>query len=434
MTAPDRAVVVGAGIAGLAAARALSGAFSEVTIVERDLLPDVPRPRSGVPQGRHGHALAAQGLRVLGELFPGLGDDLHAAGAPAIDFCVQAEHHWPDGVPSATPSEVVIQPVSRPLLEDVLRRRVMALPGVRVVAGHTATGLLGDARRVTGVRLGRRGGGATTLRASLVAEAAGRSSKLPAWLAGLGVPPPPESAVDAGVGYATRGYLLESGDAPPWRALFEIPHAPVVARGCFALRVEDDRLLVTLQGAAGDHPPADPDGFERFMKSLRSDIAAVVAPLRPEPGVHRYGRSAALRRHYHRLRRWPEGLIVLGDAACTFNPLYAQGMTVAALEARALAELLGTAPGPGGLSREFQRRAGRITRWPWTMSALADRAWTDSGPLVAATHRYLSACQDLAVGDPAMFRDLARVTNMLTGPAPLLRPRHLARLAARPAS
>src|SRR5437868_2037522 len=290
---------------------------------------------------------------------------------------------------------------------------------------------MGDARQISGVHLTRRGDGtATTLPASLVADAAGRSSHLPDWLEAIGVPPPAETTVDAGVGYATRVYHVEPEAALNWRALFEIPHAPAVARGCFALHAEDGRLLVTLQGAAGDHPPVDEDGFERFMKSLRSDIAAVVASLRPASGVYRYARSAAVRRLYHRIRRWPDGLIVLGDAACTFNPLYAQGMTVAALEAQTLSVLLARS-GDGdltGFSRDFQRRAGRITAWPWMMSSLADRAWTETSPLVTAAHRYLTACQDLAVDDPSMFHDLARVTNMLTGPAPLFRPRHLGRL------
>jgi 2-polyprenyl-6-methoxyphenol hydroxylase-like FAD-dependent oxidoreductase len=437
--APHRgghAVVIGAGIAGLAAARALSETFAEVTVIERDLLPADPRPRAGVPQGRHGHALAARGLRVLNDLFPGLSRELDAAGAPRIDFCGQAEHHWPNGTPAPITSQVLIQPVSRPLLETILRRRVVAIPRVTLMDGCAVTSLEADARRVTGVRVTRRGDGtATALLADLVADAAGRSSRLPGWLETIGVPRPAATTVDAGVGYATRVYDIEPGAAPDWRALFEIPHPPGVRRGCFALRVESDRLLVTLQGAAGDHPPIDEDGFERFMKSLRSDIAAVVAPLRPASGVYRYARSAALRRLYHRSGHWPDGLIAVGDAACTFNPLYAQGMTVAALEAQALGDLLtryrAAHTDLRGFSWAFQRRVGRITSWPWAMSALADRAWTQSTPMVTAAHWYLGACQDLAVDDSPMFHDLARVTNMLTGPAVLFRPRHLSRHLSR---
>lgn len=433
------ALVIGAGICGLATARALSETFRMVTIVERDHLPLDPRPRPGVPQGHHGHALAARGLQAFEALFPGLGRELDGAGASPVDFCRQGRHHWPAGVPGPIPSRVLIQPVSRPLLETILRRRVCALPGVRIIDGSTVTGLRADSGRVTGVDITRRPGGVTgptarrsttTLHAGLVADTSGRSSHLPDWLAAIGLPRPAVTSADAGVGYASRAYHAEPGTAPHWRVLFEIPHAPDIKRGCFALHIEDRLLLVTLQGVAGDHPPTDEDGFESFMKSLECNLAAVVAPLRPASKTYRYARSSGHRRLYHRVRPWPDGLIVLGDAACTFNPLYAQGMTVAALEASALGDLLKrfTPPDLRGFSTAFQRRVGRITSVPWTLSALADRAWTETSPLVTSAHRYMSACQDLAVDDAAMFHDLARVTNMLAGPAVLARPRHLARI------
>jgi 2-polyprenyl-6-methoxyphenol hydroxylase-like FAD-dependent oxidoreductase len=305
--------------------------------------------------------------------------------------------------------------------------------------GCTVTGLQTDTRGITGVHLTRQTNGptgrnagrtATTISARLVADASGRSSHLPDWLAAIGLSRPAETTVDARVGYASRAYHTDSGTAPDWRALFEIPHAPELTRGCFALHIEGHRLLVSLQGTAGDHPPTDEDGFELFMKSLNCDLAAFVATLRPASKVYRYGRSTGRRRLYHRLKFWPDGLIALGDAACTFNPLYAQGMTVAGLEALALSELLNrsTHTDLRGFSTAFQRRVGRITSWPWTLSALADRAWTETTPLVRTAHWYLSTCQDLAIDDTPMFHDLARVTNMLAGPTALARPRHLVQI------
>ncbi|MGW4421581.1 NAD(P)/FAD-dependent oxidoreductase [Streptosporangium sp. NPDC004631] len=429
------AVVIGAGIAGLAAARALSETFDQVTIVERDHLPATPVPRPGVPQGRHAHGLAARGRQVLETLFPGLGRELEAEGAPTADFCRQARLHLPAGVPPPIPSQVVIQPVSRPLLETVLRRRVAAIPGVRIIDGCAVTGLRADTREVTGVQITRRtvakaGGDTATIAADLIADAGGRSSHLPGWLTAIGLPRPGERAVDARVGYASRAYHTEPGVTADWRALFELPRAPHLTRGCSVLQIEDHLLLVTLQGAAGDHPPGDHDGFERFAKSLACDLTTVVGSLRPAGGVSRYARSAAHRRLYHRLRAWPDGLIALGDSACTFNPLYAQGMTVALLEAQSLRDLLGgtTRRDLRGFSAAFQRRVGRITFWPWMLSSLADRAWTETSPLVRAAHRYLSSYQDLAVEDATMFHDLARVTNLLAHPATFVQPRHLARI------
>ncbi|WP_147268102.1 FAD-dependent oxidoreductase [Spongiactinospora rosea] len=430
-TSGGHAVVIGAGIAGLVAAQALAESFGQVTIIERDRLPDTARPRPGVPQGHHAHALAARGLLVLEELCPGLGRRLDAAGAPPVDFCREARHHWPAGVPEPVSSDVVIRPVSRPLLEILLREHVGARPEVRIMDGHQAGDLVGDAGAVTGVEVTPRGAGgrAMTMAADLVADASGRSSHLPGRLAAIGLPPPAEQRVDARVGYASRAYHIDPAAPPPWRALFETPDAPGRTRGCFALRIERDRLLITLQGAAGDHPGAEEDDFMAFMKSLRAGLADVVAGLEPATPIHRYRRSAGHRRLYHRLPSWPDGLIVLGDATCTLNPLYAQGMTVAALQARALGTMLRERPlASPGSAAAFQRRAMRISARPWWMSALADRAWTDSSPLVRAADAYLGACQRLAVADTAMFRDLAEVSNMLTGPAVLTRPRHLARL------
>jgi 2-polyprenyl-6-methoxyphenol hydroxylase-like FAD-dependent oxidoreductase len=431
------ALVIGAGISGLAAARVLSEAFDQVTIVERDRLSDGLRPRPGVPQGRHGHALAARGLHALESLFPGVSGQLHAAGAPTVDFCLQAKHHWP-GTPQPISSQVTIQPASRPLLETVLRHRVIATPGVRLLDGCTVTGLRTGPDGACGVHVARHDGAhgpsarrtASAVDAQLIVDASGRSSHLPDWLESMGLPRPRTETVDAHVGYATRSYHADPDLAPGWRALFDIPRAPDRTRGCFALHVEDGRLLISLQGVAGDHPPTDEDGFNRFMKSLDCGIASYAASLRPASGVYRYGRSAGHRRRYHRLRPWPDGLIVLGDAACTFNPLYAQGMTVAALEALALGDLLTRTADGGlhGLPAAFQRRVARITAWPWAMSTLGDRAWTETSPLVKAAHWYLASCQDLAVDDPRAFHDLARVTNMLAGPAVLAHPHHLRRV------
>jgi 2-polyprenyl-6-methoxyphenol hydroxylase-like FAD-dependent oxidoreductase len=300
------------------------------------------------------------------------------------------------------------------------------------VEGRKVTGLRTDSRGVTGIYLtGQSNGDAgPALSARLVADASGRSSHLPDWLGSNGLSIPLERTVDARVRYATRAYHLEPDAVPSWRALFEIPHARDDTRGCFALHIENNLLLVALQGTAGDHPPTDSAGFELFMKSLDCDIAAVVAGLRPASKVYPYGHTTGRRRLTHRLKAWPDGLIALGDAVCTFNPLYAQGMTVAGQEALALRDLLRgpTRTDLRGFGLAFQRRVGQITTWPWLLSTLADRAWTESTPLVRAAHWYLSTCQDLALDDEPMFRDLARVTNMLAAPTILMRPRHLARI------
>ncbi|MFE7114174.1 NAD(P)/FAD-dependent oxidoreductase [Streptomyces sp. NPDC057654] len=434
------AVVIGAGIAGLLAAQALSGSFGQVTLIERDRLDAAPTPRKGVPQGRHAHALQARGLQCFEELLPGIQRELSAAGATPVDFCREARLHFPPGSPRPMESGIRIQPVSRPLLESVLREHVLRTHGTNLRDACAVTGLTANAtgRRITGVRLRPRSRGThdgtrdTGFQADLVVDASGRSSHLPRWLADLGLPRVTETSVDAHVGYASRVYRVTS--RIEWSAVFELLHPPTTARGAFALRIEGDRLIVTLQGAAGDHPPTDEQGFDAFMKTLSSDVYEAVQQLRPAGTPVRYARTANRRLDYHRLNPWPDGLIALGDAVCAFNPVYAQGMTVAALEALALRDHLARHPDPRqpGACAKFQRRLRRITAAPWALATLPDHAWQSRQPPLVSRIAlwYLGRWHQLIPNDPRMHRDIARVTNMLAPPLLLLHPRHLARVAA----
>ncbi|UQI45858.1 hypothetical protein M1P56_16580 [Streptomyces sp. HU2014] len=435
----EHALVIGAGIAGLLTARVLGPNFTTVTVLERDRLPAHPSPRPGVPQGRHAHALQAGGLLTLERLLPGIGDDLRAAGAPPVDFCAQGQLHLPYGTPPPRTSGILIQPVSRPLLEAVIRERVLAADArIRIEEGVTVTGLTTERyryqHRVTGVHLirGRNPGAVRHLSATLVVDTSGRTSHLPDWLAALGLPRPAETVVDAHVGYATRAYRLPVGQAPDWSAVFQPPYAPHSPHGCFVIRVENDQLIVTLQGVGGHHPPTDPAGFDAFTATLTGDLHKVLANLEPLGPPVRYARTAGRRLHYHRLRLWPECLLALGDAVCAFNPVYAQGMTVAAQQALTLGELLSARPQDlDGLAPSFQRRAARITTWPWHMSTLPDLHWQPEPPRSLphrTAHWYLDQWQRLVPQDPRMFQDIARVSNMLASPLLLAHPRHLIRV------
>ncbi|MFI1583869.1 FAD-dependent oxidoreductase [Embleya sp. NPDC020630] len=435
---PEHAVVIGAGIAGLLCAHVLGDAFTHVTIIERDRLTPEPRPRKGVPQGRHAHALQARGHQALERLLPGIGDELAAAGAPSADFCLDGHLHLPYGSPPPLRSDIHIRMVSRPLLETLIRARVLSVPRVHIRDGCAATGLTlsNDRRRITGVRLrpstAGRASATETLRADLVADATGRGSHLPGWLTDLGLPGVRESTVDARVGYASRTYRAAPALRGDWLALFELPHAPLFSRGAFALRTEGGRLVVSLQGAAGDHPPGDEGGFEAFARSLAGGLYETMRRSEPVTPVVRYAHTANRRRHLHRLAPWPDGLIALGDAVCAFNPIYAQGMTVAALEALVLRDMLTTRGGRlDGMAAEFQRRSARVVSRPWTLATLSDRAWQDQRPpvLVRLGVWYLEQWYKRVPTDPRMFYDIARVTNMTGNPLLLIHPRHVTHIA-----
>ncbi|MFF7250230.1 FAD-dependent oxidoreductase [Embleya sp. NPDC008237] len=438
-TGHEHAVVIGAGIAGLLTARVLTESFTRVTIIERDRLGPLPLPRKGVPQGRHAHALQARGLQAFEELLPGIRQELAAAGAPPVDFCRDGRLYLPSGSPPPQDSGIHIQPVSRPLLEAIVREHVLRTPDIRLRDACTVVGLttIDGGRTVTGVRLRPRSirrdidTEVTNQEADLVVDASGRGSHLPDWLTALGLPHVAESVVDAEVGYATRVYHTTTPSG--WRAIFELPQPPADRRGVFALRVENDLLIVTLQGAAGDHPPTDDGGFDAFIKSLSCDLHETVRHSRPQSTAVRYARTANLRRRYDRLPRWPDGLMVLGDAACTLNPVYAQGMTVAALEALALRELLTRRHRrpSAGIAGEFQRRVARVTVWPWVIATLPDRAWQDERPPLPFRLGlwYLDRWQRHVPTDPRMFHDIARITNMTGSPLLLFHPRHVTHMA-----
>ncbi|MFB7499651.1 FAD-dependent oxidoreductase [Streptomyces sp. NPDC056161] len=430
--ARPRALVVGAGIAGLLAARVLADGFSEVEIVEQDALPTRPGPRPGVPQGHHVHGLTARGAQVMEQFFPGLHDELTEAGAPGGDFGQIVAFRFPTCWSPRATTGIPLQTFSRPLLEARLRERVLGLRNVRVRSGVRVTGLTGGPGRVTGVRTRDTG---TVLAADLVVDASGRASRLPGWLTELGLPAVASTVVDAHVGYASRLYAAPDPHAPPWAAAMELVQAPHVRRGFMATRVEDGRLLVTLQGADDDHPPHDPDGFTAFAQSLRTPLAGLLAHLTPLSAVRRYAHCANRRTHYHRLPVWPDGLIALGDSVCAFNPLYGQGMGVAAMEAELLHTMLARLPaGPGhGFTRSYQQRVAALTRRPWIMSTVQDRGW-HLGPAAdrstRVTNAVLTTVQRTMSTDPDVFRRFLAAMHMTESSAVLLHPRAVLAVAS----
>ena len=442
MTTVDQqghAIVIGGSIAGLLAARVLADHFARVTLVERDRLPGDVAERRGVPQDRHLHGLQARGQEVLEALFPGLVDELVAGGATTVDTTADARWHQPGGYRARFASGLIGVTLSRPFLEGQIRRRVRALPNVAVLAEAEVTRLVAsaDRARVTGVVIRRGAAGAPeeTLAADLVVDAGGRGARAPAWLEALGYGRPTEERITIGVGYTTRLYRRRPGDLPGARFAVAQPTPPDERRLGALVPIEGERWLVTLGGWLGDHAPADEAGFLAFARSLPApDIYDVIAGAEPlgEPALHKF--PASLRRRYERLRRVPEGYLVLGDALCSFNPIYGQGMTVAALEALELDACLRAGEGgPAGLPRRFYRRAARVIDGPWQLAAGGDFAYPEvagrKAPGTDLFNRYAARVQRAATRDPEVCRALVAVTNLLAPPAALFGPRVLWRVA-----
>lgn len=414
------AVVVGASMAGLLAARVLAESFSQVTVLDRDALPAVARHRRGVPQDRHVHGLQPRGLQLLEELCSGLTAELVEAGA------VQGRmrFHLSGHLLAAAGSRRGLF-ASRPLIEHRVRARVMGLPAVTIAAGRAVTGLLVDGGHVVGVRTGN-----GPVAADLVVDATGRGSRTPFWLGGLGYPAPPQDRVEVGLRYATRTYRLPPGRLGDDVAVLTAA-TPAIPRSALLAPIEGGRYIVTASGMAPDPPPTDPIGFERFLTRLPDpDIAAVLADAEPSDDVVAFRFPASVRRRYERLRRFPPGLLVLGDGVCSFNPVYGQGMTVAALQAGVLRDECTRNDPPDG--RRYFRAIAALIDAPWLLAAGADLAHPHvsgpRGPRVRLLNRYLPHAHAAAAFDPALATAILRVTGLLDPPTALLRPDRLARV------
>jgi len=360
------AVVVGGSIAGLLAAQALAAHCERVTLVERDAYPAEALPRKGVPQGHHIHVIWTAGRRAIETLMPGLFDGLVDEGAVAFDN--SADMRWfQHGVwKLRLDSGFRMFSQTRPLLERAIRRRVEAEP--RITIRHEAvSGLVVDGGRASGVRAG-----GETLAADLVVDASGRGSRLPAWLAEHGYPAPAVSEVTIDLGYATRLYRIPDSATRDWAVMAIYPEAPRSTKAAVIFPVEGKRWIVTAAGSMGDHPPGDDDGFLAFLDGLdRPDLAETVRAAEPLGPITPMRLPSERRRHYERLARRPGRLIVVGDALCSLNPLYGQGVSVAALEAVALARTLaGTQP--DGVADAYFTAARRIVDDPWTLATLTD--------------------------------------------------------------
>jgi 2-polyprenyl-6-methoxyphenol hydroxylase-like FAD-dependent oxidoreductase len=422
------AIVLGASMAGLLAAKALSRHFQRVTLVERDVLPDHAALRRGVPQSAHAHGLLASGYRVMDDYFPGMMDELEALGARrgdvVGDFLWFQYGRWklrhPSGLRGIT--------VSRPCLEAAVRRRVKALPNVTFLEGASGLKPVFDAsaRRVTGLLVRRRDEDSQEgLEADLIVDASGRGSQSPKWLEGWGFGPPETISVKVDVGYATRVFERRPGDLFNSTGAIVAGTPPAETRYAAILAAEGSRWVITLIGMLGDYPPVEEKAWTSFAASLPVPVVHdLVVSARPLTEIVSYRFAANQRRLYERMKRFPEGYLVTGDAVCSFNPIYGQGMSVAATEAKALDECLAT--GSADLAKRFYARARKLVDIPWLIATGEDlRSPQVEGPRPPGSwlvNQYLDRVHAAASDDATVCRKFFDVLNLLAPPSSLMSP------------
>ncbi|MFI2073940.1 FAD-dependent oxidoreductase [Streptomyces triculaminicus] len=436
------AVICGGGFAGLLTAHVLTEFFDRVTIIERDRLSDGQVVRPGIPQAHHVHGMMARGAHILEEFFPGLREELRQAGAPVFDFGAAFPVLTPAGWTPRNKTGIQAQSFNRTTLEARIRARVLAHPHITLLDGHVVCGLSAPPGRteVDGVLVRpATAGEPTTVAADLVIDAQGRSSRLPRWLAEAGWTRPTTSVVDARYAYASRLYTQPAASPPQWVCTLQMTYAPDVPRGGAVATVDGRRWVVSLMGAAGNLPPTAPEEFEAFAAALDNPYIADAIRLGEPLSPVRCFTNLANRwhRYDHLQKRHVERLIVLGDALCTFNPVYGQGMTVAAIQATVLRDLLRARRPSGcldGVARVFQKRAACSVRLPWLIATSSDLGWqeTTPGAFTQAVRWYLARVLAHVPRNPELYRRFVLVQHMLKGPAILLSPHVLAAVLAPP--
>jgi 2-polyprenyl-6-methoxyphenol hydroxylase-like FAD-dependent oxidoreductase len=436
-----RAVVLGASMGGLLAARVLADFFETVTVVERDLLPDDPAVRRGVPQGRHVHVLLARGAQILDQLFPGFLDELVANGAPVWDDGELSKLHLSfgghdilrSGRVAKEPKALAIHMPSRPFLECHVRRRLQAMSNVTILSGHGVVDLAAtpDRRRVTGVRVVSRNDGAEReLTADVVIDAMGRGAHTPALLESLGYGRPVEDHIVMHTNYVSQLLRIPAGTLK--EMLVDIGPAPDRPVGMFLSGYENDTWMFTVFGMAGHQPPRDLAGMLSFAEEYcPAHLIAAMRAAEPIGDVAHHHMPSSQWRRYDKTSRLPDGLLVCGDAICSFNPIYGQGMTVAALEAVALRACL--LRGDADLPRRYFRASAKPIGVAWQMVASLDLAFPAVAGRRSRWMRVATRLVDWALtaseSDPVVAVRFFRVNSLIDDPIRLLHPAFVCRAA-----
>jgi 2-polyprenyl-6-methoxyphenol hydroxylase-like FAD-dependent oxidoreductase len=431
-----KAIVIGAGMGGLAAAKALANHFGHVTVLDRDILPSQAEPRVGTAQSKHTHALIGGGLKALSVLFPGFEEDVHKAGAVkmrvGLEACMERPGYDPFPVRDLG---FDVYSASRPLFELVTRRRIEQQENIELLPKSRVTELITsqDGSSITGVCWESSDGQVGTLHADIIVDASGRGTLTIESLEAQGLPRPEETEIGIDQAYSTAIFERPATGLPNWKSMIVLPSAPTSSRGAFLFPIEDNKWIVTAGGNHGDAPPGDLGGFLEFLKTLRTQtIYDAVKDANPVGEIARFVLPSSVRRHFEKLPTFPRGLLVIGDGFCRFNPVFGQGMSVAAQEAVILDGLLATRvdgqDALGNLALNFFAACQDAIETPWAV-AMSDFVYPKTRgqrpPDFAQRIQYGMALTRLASEDAAVHK-LATEVNHLLRPQSALREPQLA--------
>ena len=425
----QHAVVIGGSLAGLMTARVLADHFDQVTVLERDRIDEQPAIHKSIPQGNHYHALLLGGQQVLSTLYPDFLDQLRSLGAVRLRVGEELVWYLPDGKAYSASATLVREPQylgfdthsqSRGLIEHCVRQLTLTLANVKWESENIVQGLIYEKGRVHGVQSSH-ADRIDSLAADLVVDAGGRGSHVPRWLTELGFQPPRETAIGVNLGYASTKYRVPDSYDEPERMQIFLGPPPQFPNAAIMGEIEHRTWHVTLAGRFGQYPPTDEAGFLAFARSLHTPrLYSLIKEAERVADIVQYRFPSSLRRHYEQLTAFPEGLLVLGDAICSFNPVYGQGMSVAALQVRALQQLLtergAESQGLEGLALAFFPKAAEVILTPWILAVGQDLAYPQTTgerpPNMAENAQYFATLNALAIEDLEVHKLLGEVFQL----------------------
>jgi 2-polyprenyl-6-methoxyphenol hydroxylase-like FAD-dependent oxidoreductase len=417
-----KAIVIGAGIGGLAAAGALADYFEDVLVLERDDLPASPAPRPGTPQSRHVHILLSGGARALDELFPNFTQKAVEAGAMTVDYTLDTRTERGEFDPFPQRKLGIVSCwASRPLIEFTVRELLQQRSNVTFVQGCRVRAIMTADGDVIGVRADTAEAKDATFPADLVIDASGRGALTLELLKSAGYPLPEETCIGMDLSYSTGVFAVPQDDARDWKSVVMSPAAPQTSRGALLFPCEGNRWMLTLTGLHSDKPAGDWEGFIEDARSLRTQtIHNAVSGAQRIGDIHRAAMPASVRRHFERLASFPRRLLPVGDAICRFNPTFGQGMTVAALEGTLLRRLLSAHAADAdpftGLASSYFSQVSELLVSPWSTANLDFLYPETTGsrpPGLRETIEFGRAIFRLAARDPEVHRLFYEVQHLL---------------------
>ncbi|MEH7443800.1 FAD-dependent monooxygenase [Bacillus sp. JJ1122] len=429
-----KAIVIGGGIAGKLSARVLSEFFEEVIVLEKDQKNDSNTLRKGVPQGSQGHVLLKGGEEILEELFPGIIDEMVKEGSTVSDFAQDLlwfHHGWKK---KRFHSGLSIIQQSRPFLEGHIQKRLEKIPNIDFRYGCKGKKfLLSEKKEISGLTVEKHDGKQIDLPGDLVVDASGAASLTSKWLEQTGFNKPKKTEVNIDLFYASMIFGKLGARVNNWHSLLIYPDPPKQSRGGTISPIEGDRHLVTLIGYGVEPLPSDYSAFLQYAKNLdQPDLYEAIKTAVPESSIQVYRFPDLRRYHYHKMKQFPAGLLVIGDSICRIDPVFAQGMSITAMEAKILRKMLRTYKTKEKLTKEFHRKINKIIDSPWLIALTEDfrfRHTSGKKPIgLSILQKYVKNVVMACSYNENIYRQFMNVLHLKAHPVSLFKPSILYRV------